>query len=195
MPPVKRQVSSYGNGRAVFLDRDGVINRSDVVNGKPYAPRELSRFRLLPGSRSAVARLRAAGFTVIVVTNQPDIGNGLVALTTVEAMNRIVLTRVGVDDVKMCPHSQRFGCECRKPGIALLLEAAREWNLDLSRSYFVGDRESDIVSGRRAGCYTVFIDRGYAETVEETPDARATTLPKSVDIILRHSRQLEGIDQ
>ncbi|MEX2615893.1 MAG: HAD family hydrolase [Alphaproteobacteria bacterium] len=195
MLPDDGRLPSSGKVRAVFLDRDGVINRSEVVDGKPYAPRELSRFRLLPGVRSAVARLKEAGFRVIVVTNQPDIGNGLVSRSTVDAMNRIVRSRVGVDDVKMCPHSQRSGCECRKPGISLLLEAAEEWGLDLSASYFVGDRESDIVSGRRAGCYTVFVDRGYLEKVDEAPDARASSLPQSVAIILRHSRQLKGCDQ
>jgi len=194
MPPVDRRLLLSGKSRAVFLDRDGVINRSDVVDGKPYAPRELARFRLLPGVRSAVARLKEAGFRTIVVTNQPDIGNGLVSLATVDAMNQIVRSRIGVDDVKMCPHSQRTGCKCRKPGIALLLEAAQEWSLDLSRSYVVGDRDSDIVSGRRAGCYTVFVDRGYLEKVDETPDAKAANLPQSVDIILRHSRQLKGFD-
>jgi D-glycero-D-manno-heptose 1,7-bisphosphate phosphatase len=195
MPPADRRILPPGKGRAVFLDRDGVINRSEVVNGKPLAPRELSRFRLLPGVRTAVARLKEAGFRTIVVTNQPDIGNGYVPLATVEAMNQIVRSRVGVDDVKMCPHSQHCGCECRNPGIALLLEAAREWGVDLSRSYFVGDRGSDIVSGRRAGCYTVFVDRGYLEKVGEAPDAKAPNLPQSVEIILHHSRQLKGFDQ
>lgn len=170
----------------MFLDRDGVINRSAVVDGKPHAPRSLANFRLLPGIRAAVARLQAAGFRVIVVTNQPDIANGKVAAAVVEAMNDRVRDRVGVDDVKMCPHSQNAGCACRKPGISLILDAAREWKLDLSRCYFVGDRGSDVVSGRRAGCYTVFVDRGYAENGNEKPDARAPNLPRSVEIILRH---------
>lgn len=194
MPPDRFELTALGKARAVFLDRDGVINRSEVVNGKPYAPRTLSAFRLLPGVRKAVARLHEAGFRVIVVTNQPDIGNGFVDRAEVDRMNDRVRRRVAVDDVKVCPHSQLDGCDCRKPSIGMVLEAARDWDLNLSSSYFVGDRESDIVSGKRAGCYSIFIDRGYAEQVKEVPDATALNLPKSVDIILGHFRNSEGLD-
>ncbi len=162
--------------RAVFLDRDGVINRSEVRNGKPYAPRELAQFRLLPGVIEAVKALKQAGLLVVVVTNQPDIGNGLVDAKVVDAMHAKLRRLLPVDDIKMCPHRQDEGCECRKPRPGMLLEAAREWNIDLESSFMVGDRGGDIVAGQAAGCYTVFINRGYSEEQRAIPNSHASSL-------------------
>lgn len=174
--------------RAVFLDRDGVVIRTDVRDGKPYAVRSLKRMRLLPGVRDAVATLRQAGFVMIIVTNQPDIGNGLVSAKTVQAMHARLHERLEIDDIKLCPHSQRDACLCRKPLPGMLLEAARDWNLDLKKSCMVGDRWGDIIAGKAAGCYTVFIERGYTETPREnrnlTPDYYATSLPAATHRIL-----------
>ena len=150
--------------RCVFLDRDGVLNRAEVRDGKPYAPRALPDFRLLPGAAEAVRRLKAAGFIVVVVTNQPDIGNGLVDEATVAAMHARLKARVPVDDVRVCPHAQNQNCACRKPAPGMLLAAARDLGLDLPGSFMVGDRLGDVAAGAAAGCRTVFIDRGYAET-------------------------------
>jgi D-glycero-D-manno-heptose 1,7-bisphosphate phosphatase len=117
--------------RAVFLDRDGVINRCEVRDGKPYAPRRLNDFRLLPGATSAVHALKQAGLIVIVVTNQPDIGNGLVEAATVEAMHEKLRRRLPVDAIMTCPHRQNAGCACRKPKPGMLIEAAKKWHIDL----------------------------------------------------------------
>ncbi len=165
--------------RAVFLDRDGVINRSEVRNGKPYAPRALAQFRLLPGVIEAVKSLKRAGLLVIVVTNQPDIGNGLVDAAVVDAMHAKLRRVLPVDDIKVCPHRQDEGCTCRKPKPGMLLEAAREWNIDLKTSFMVGDRWGDIVAGRAAGCYTVFINRGYSEQQLAVPNSHAFSLPSA----------------
>ena len=175
--------------RAVFLDRDGVISRSDVVEGKPYAPRHLADFRLLPGSRRAVERLKGAGLAVIVVTNQPDIGNGLVDPAEVAAMNARLMARVPVDEVVVCPHRQTDGCDCRKPRPGMLLEAAKRLNIDLSRSFMVGDRCGDIVAGLKAGCYTLLVKRGYAEALTEQPHGVVSSLPAAVNVILDRIRQ------
>lgn len=173
---------------AVFLDRDGVLNRALVRDGKAYAPRSMRDFRLLPGTAKAVAALRGAGFRTVVVTNQPDIGNGLVDRATVEAMNDRLRSRTGVDDIMVCPHRQDMGCACRKPAPGMLLSAARH-GIDLGRSYMVGDRWSDVAAGRAAGCFTIFIDRGYREGCPETPDAVAASLPAAVGLILSRSRR------
>jgi D-glycero-D-manno-heptose 1,7-bisphosphate phosphatase len=172
--------------RAVFLDRDGVISRSEVRRGKPYAPRRLEDFRLLPRVAQAVRSLKRAGFVVVVVTNQPDIGNGLVAPAVVEAMHAKLRSRVAVDDIRVCPHRQDEGCACRKPRPGMLLAAARDWKIDLKNSYMVGDRDGDIVAGKAVGCYTLLINRHYSEPRCASPDRMARSLPAGVRIILAH---------
>jgi D-glycero-D-manno-heptose 1,7-bisphosphate phosphatase len=170
--------------RAVFLDRDGVINRCEVRNGKPRAPRRLSDFRLLPGVVAALRALKKARFLLIVVTNQPDIGNGLVERSVVEAMHEKLRRRLPVDEIRMCPHRQDAGCACRKPKPGLLRRAAGKWSIDTRRSFLVGDRSSDIVAGQAVGCYTFFIDRGYAEPQRATPDSIVSSLPAAARLIL-----------
>jgi len=170
--------------RAVFLDRDGVISRSEVRGGKPYAPRRLDDFRLLPGVPKAVAALKRAGFLVVVVTNQPDIGNGLVQASVVEAMHARLRSRVSVDDIRVCPHRQDAGCSCRKPKPGMLRAAARRWNIDFKNSYMVGDRAGDIVAGNAAGCYTLLINRRYSEPLPSAPDRTVRSLPAAVRFIL-----------
>jgi D-glycero-D-manno-heptose 1,7-bisphosphate phosphatase len=169
---------------AVFLDRDGVLNRAEVRDGKPYAPRRPQDFRLLPGSGAAVRALREAGFLVIVVTNQPDIGNGHVSREDVEAMHAALRRRVPVDAIEMCPHAHGEGCACRKPRPGLLMAAAERLAVDLHRSFLVGDRAKDIDAGRAAGCYTVFVDRGYHEPRPSHADAVVASLPAAVRRII-----------
>jgi D-glycero-D-manno-heptose 1,7-bisphosphate phosphatase len=168
----------------VFLDRDGVINRSLVVDNKPYAPRRMNDFRLLPGASQAVWRLKEAGLSVIVVTNQPDIGNGLVDVALVEAMNERVRQAMPVDDILVCPHRQTDDCPCRKPKPGMLEEGARRHGIDLSRSFMVGDREGDVVAGQKAGCYTIFVQRIRAQRGGCSPDASAKCLPHAARMIL-----------
>jgi D-glycero-D-manno-heptose 1,7-bisphosphate phosphatase len=170
---------------AVFLDRDGVLVRSPVVDGKAYAVRRLEDFRLLPGTAAAVENLRRAGLRIVVVTNQPDIGNGLVDAETVEAMHQRLREKLRPDSIEMCPHRQDEGCLCRKPLPGMLHAAAARLHVDLAASFMVGDRWSDVVAGRKAGCYTVFIDRGYAEGLQGVPDAVVKTLPAAAEVILR----------
>ncbi len=169
---------------AVFLDRDGVINRSPVRNGKPYAPRRLEEFRLLPGVARATLRLRQAGFLIVVVTNQPDIGNGRVAAATVAAMHQKLRQRLAPDAIEMCPHAQGDGCACRKPRPGLLNRAARRFGIDFARSFLVGDRWSDVVAGQAVGCYTIFVDRGYRDGRPVSPDAVVASLPAAASLII-----------
>ena len=152
--------------------------------GKPYAPRRLRDFRLLPGVPKAVAALKRAGFLVVVVTNQPDIGHGLVQASVVEAMHARLRARVAVDDIRVCPHRQDEGCACRKPKPGMLIAAARRWNIDLRRSYMVGDRDGDVIAGNTAGCYTLLINRHYSEPRRAAPDRIVRSLPAGVRFIL-----------
>lgn len=176
MPPRSRS--------AVFLDRDGVIVRAEVRDGKSYAPRTLKEFRLLPGARHAVQALHDRGYLVIVVTNQPDIGNGLVEASVVEAMHDIIRRKLPVDAIELCPHRQTDGCQCRKPKPGMLLTAGRRFGVDFPKSYMVGDRCSDVLAGAAAGCRTIFINRGYDRCSDHKPDAEVRSLPAAVRCIL-----------
>jgi D-glycero-D-manno-heptose 1,7-bisphosphate phosphatase len=173
---------------AVFLDRDGVIVRAEVRNGKSYAPRRLEDFRLLPGAGESIRALRANGFLTIVVTNQPDIGNGLVDPTVVEEMHAIMRRKLPLDSIEICPHRQTDDCECRKPRAGLLRAAADRFSIDFSSSFMVGDRCSDMVAGRAVGCYTLFVDRGYDRCSDIRPDAVVRSLRQAVQHILKSDR-------
>jgi len=174
-------------GAAVFLDRDGVLNRSQVCNGKPYAPRYLADFEILPEVPVALSRLKEEGYLLVVVTNQPDIGNHMVDPAQVEAMHDHLRATLPIDDIRCCPHTREDGCVCRKPNPGMLLAAAAELRINLARSVMIGDRESDLAAGRAAGCRLhVFIDRGYAETsASPMADIVAIDLAEAVEELLR----------
>jgi D-glycero-D-manno-heptose 1,7-bisphosphate phosphatase len=148
--------------RAVFLDRDGVINRALVRDGKPYPPATIDEVEVLPGVAEALARLRAAGFLLLVVTNQPDVARGSQRHEVVEAINGRLLAELPLDEFFVC-YEDGPDCPRRKPNPGLLLEAAAKYDIDLGRSFMVGDRWRDVEAGRRAGCRTVFLDYGYRE--------------------------------
>ena len=170
--------------RAVFLDRDGVLNRSMVRNGRPYAPTSLEEFELLPGVIEAVRRLRTAGFLLIVVTNQPDVATGTVSAAVLDAIHEKLRAMLDLDAIKVCCHVDADGCLCRKPRPGMLLDAAREWSIDLSQSFMVGDRWRDVSAGKAARCTTIFVDYGYAERLVDAPDFVVTSLAEAVKIIL-----------
>ena len=131
--------------RAVFLDRDGTLNQASVRNGKSYPPVALDEFRLLPGVSRAAERLKAAGYLLIVVTNQPDVGAGRQQREIVEAMHVKLRSLLPIDDVLVCYHPEGEGCGCRKPAPGMILRAAATWRIDLAASYMVGDRWRDVV--------------------------------------------------
>lgn len=170
--------------RAVFLDRDGVLNRAIVRAGRPYPPATPEELEILPGVPEACAALKQHGFVLVVVTNQPDVGRGRQDRQQVETMNALVCQRVPLDDVRVCYHDEYDGCFCRKPRPGLLLEAARDLDIDLPASFMVGDRWKDIEAGRRAGCRTVLIDYGYREAAPEPSEHQAPTLQAAANWIL-----------
>lgn len=172
--------------RAVFLDRDGVINRALERERKPYPPTSIAEFEILPEVPAALAQLKAAGFLLVVATNQPDVGRGTLAREVVEQIHTHLLALLPIDRVEVCYHAGQgiSDCDCRKPKAGMLRHAAAALGIDLARSWMVGDRWRDIDCGHAAGCRTIFIDRGYAEELKQKPDFSARHLGEAATIIL-----------
>jgi len=171
--------------RAVFLDRDGVINAAIVRDGKPYTPGSVTETVLVENVETSLARLKERGFLLIVVTNQPDVRRGTMSSEKVDEIHRFLAAILPLDDFFACYHDDEDRCTCRKPQPGLLLEAARKYQIEVARSYLIGDRWRDIGAGHAAGCRTIFIDHGYNERdPEPLPDMRVYTLAEAVDRIL-----------
>jgi len=181
---VTAALSAPRGARAVFLDRDGVLIRAIRRNGRPYSAAALADAELLPLVREACASLKRAGAVLIAVTNQPELSRGTLDTDVVAAIHDWLRRQVDLDDVLTCPHDDEDACACRKPKPGMLTTAAREWQLDLRASVMVGDRWRDVEAGRRAGCKTVFVDRGYDEKRPRDPDLTVEDLPGAVPWIL-----------
>ena len=169
--------------RAVFLDRDGVINRQFERARRGFAPRTLEEFKILPGVKETITRFKAKGFLVIVVTNQPDVATGKTAREVVEAMHEKLRSELAVEDIYVCYHADADNCDCRKPESGMLRAAARDWDIELEQSFMVGDRWRDIAAGKDVGCKTVFVDYGYAEPWPKGPDAVVSSLAEAGPVI------------
>jgi D-glycero-D-manno-heptose 1,7-bisphosphate phosphatase len=182
--------------RAVFLDRDGVLNQSVVRDGRPYPPESVAEMRILPGVPESLAALREAGFLIVVATNQPDVATGKQSATVVEAMHARLRAELPLDDIKACYHVDADGCECRKPRPGMLLQAAREHDIDLSRSFMVGDRWRDVAAGQAAGCESFFIDYGYREKRPDPPYIAVKSLAEAgARILAGFLREKKGLQR
>ena len=165
--------------RAIFLDRDGVINRAYLRSNRPHPPGDLSELEILPGVPKALQELREKGFRLIVITNQPDVARGTQKREVVEAIHFTLLEELPLDEIRVCYHDDADGCLCRKPSAGLLIEAASKYSLDLTQCVMVGDRWKDMEAGERAGCKTVFIDYNYDEKQPEKFDSRVSSLAEA----------------
>ena len=170
--------------RAVFLDRDGVINRSLERDGRPYAPTSLADFEILPGVAESLLELRRCGYLNIVVTNQPDIKTGKQSPEVLQVMHERLLGGLALDAIQVCPHTDEDACPCRKPQPGMLFDAEQNFKIDLKASWMVGDRWRDIAAGQAAGCRCCFVDHGYTERQPEPPFHRVTSLPEAVALIV-----------
>lgn len=174
---------------AVFLDRDGTLNRQVIRDGRPYPPQTLDEFELFPGVPEACAQLAAAGYVLVVATNQPDVGRGTQSQAVIDTMHAKLRRLVpAISHIEACyapgldksaPPDRR-----RKPEPGMLLDAALLLGLDLGRAWMVGDRWRDIDCGKRAGVRTVFIDFGYAEELRAAPDFTVGSFVEAARIIL-----------
>jgi D-glycero-D-manno-heptose 1,7-bisphosphate phosphatase len=185
---LQRVLDKVAVRRAVFLDRDGVINRSLLRGGRPYAPTSLADFEILPGVAESLLELRQQGFLNIVVTNQPDIKTGAQSLEVLQEMNRRLFDILAIDAIQMCVHTDEDDCACRKPRPGMLQDAARTFKIDLEASWMIGDRWRDIAAGQAAGCHCLFIDYGYAERQPEPPFRSVESLLAAVSLIVEQSK-------
>jgi D-glycero-D-manno-heptose 1,7-bisphosphate phosphatase len=171
--------------RAVFLDRDGVINRPVVRDGKPYPPPCLQDFSLYPETGEACWVLKEAGYLLVVVTNQPDVGRGTQKQAIVEEMHAAMKKALPIDRVEVCYDSGSEASEFYKPAPGMLFRAAQELGIQVTSSYLVGDRWRDIDCGVAAGCRTIFVDRGYREALRCRPDHTVSNLLEAAKIIVQ----------
>jgi transaldolase len=173
---------------AVFLDRDGVLNRALVRDGRPHPPQTVAELELEPDALEALELLKQAGFVLLVASNQPDVARGTVRREVVDAIDAKLAEQLPIDDFLICFHDDGDGCDCRKPGAGLLFRGADRYGLDLKASFVIGDRWRDIAAGRAGGAATVFVDRGYDEPNPDPPaDATVGSTLQAARWIVAHS--------
>ena len=172
---------------AVFLDRDGVLNKAFFRDGTPLPPKDLSNVEVLPGVKEAVQLLIKYNFEIVVVTNQPDVARGITSQDSVEAINAYLGKELGIQHFFICIHEDSDGCDCRKPKPGLILNAAKVLDIDLTKSSMVGDRWRDMSAGQAAGCNCFFIDYGYEEKSPVLPFTKVSSLMEATLLILENS--------
>jgi D-glycero-D-manno-heptose 1,7-bisphosphate phosphatase len=171
---------------AVFLDRDGVLAEAIVrADGIAYAPTHVEDFVLVAEAPAQVQRLRDAGFLCLVFTNQPEIASGDLLPADLDEMHRQMRAAIPVHDVFFCPHARNDGCRCYKPKTGMIEDAVAKWDVDLRRSYVIGDRWRDIGAGKAVGCYSILLARSYSAC--DYADIDAQTLTEAVDTVLQHA--------
>lgn len=167
--------------RAVFLDRDGVINKVICRDGRPASPRSLEEFILNDGVRQTARKLKDYGFRIIVVSNQPDLARGEITQGVLDLMTQRMRWEIPIDDVYICPHDDAHQCSCRKPKPGMLIDAASRWEIDLSSSFMIGDTWKDMEAGKAAGCKTILLDAPYNKDTQS--DFRVESLSEATDLI------------
>jgi len=175
--------------RAVFLDRDGVLTKTILINGKSFAPRTLKKFKLFSGSSRLIKNLKSAGFKVFVVTNQPDVGKKLMSKFILKKMHAELKRKIKIDAIYSCTHTREQNCSCRKPKPGMILSLAKKYKIDLTKSFMVGDRASDIEAGNKANCRTIFINRKYKEKKPISQEATFLNLNGAVGYILKQKEE------
>ena len=173
--------------KAVFLDRDGVINKSIVRLGKPYAPLLLREFKILSGVKKTLEILKKKNFLLIVVTNQPDFKTRKLKLTELNKMNKILINKLKIDQIYVCKHDDFDLCKCRKPKNKFLEDAIKKYKINRKLSFLVGDREKDILAGLKSKLKTIYIDKNYNEPKPKKFDFKCKNLNESLEYINQFS--------
>lgn len=171
---------------AIFFDRDGILNRAIVKDGRPYPPARLEDMKIFPETAAVLPCLANAGYLLIGITNQPDVARRTQTREIVKSLNAFIQSELPVREIFVCYHDDADRCDCRKPKPGLILRAAEKYDIDLSKSWMVGDRWKDIAAGQAVRLKTVFVDYHYAETYKGLPaDFTVEDTSFLADIILR----------
>jgi D-glycero-D-manno-heptose 1,7-bisphosphate phosphatase len=182
--------------RAVFLDRDGVINKPVIHEGRPHPPSDPKDFELFEDVLTGCAQLEEAGYLLVVVTNQPDVARGTQTRAAVDRMHQKMQEALPqIARVEVCWHAGHGSdsCDCRKPRPGMVLRAAKALEIDLAQSFMIGDRWRDVDCGHAAGCRTIFVDWNYAEALKQPPDWTVQSFGQAVEVILGTARRPGGL--
>jgi D-glycero-D-manno-heptose 1,7-bisphosphate phosphatase len=173
--------------RAVFIDRDGVINKAIIKDGQAYSPRHFGEFEFMQSVADQIRKIKEAGYYVIVVTNQPDISRGNMDISELNKMTEAIKASLPVDEIFICPHDDSDNCLCRKPKPGMLLDAAKRYEIDLNKSFFIGDGWKDMGAAKNAGCMGILIGTFYNKDVDCF--RRVKDMNGAIDIILNEREE------
>jgi len=179
-----KNISQAKINKAIFLDRDGVINLPIILDKAPYPPQDIYQLIIIPHIANTLLTLTKLGYLNIIVTNQPDVARGIQTKAKVERINNFLLGALSIDDIFVCYHDNKDNCSCRKPKAGMLLKAAKKYNIDFSKSWMIGDRTTDIEAGKKVGCKTIFIDYNYKETKSIKSDYIIKNVNNITNIVL-----------
>ena len=174
--------------RAIFLDRDGVLNKTVIKEKKITSPLNLDELKIVPEAKETLETFKKYGYLLIMVTNQPDIAKNKNTKKNVEEINNFLKNLLNIDDIFVCYHDDKDFCNCRKPKSGMLIEASKKHNIDLSKSFIIGDRWKDVEAGKNVGCKTIFIDFKYKEKLKSMPNYTITNIADAKNIIKEISK-------
>jgi D-glycero-D-manno-heptose 1,7-bisphosphate phosphatase len=169
--------------KAIFFDRDGVLIEAPTRNGKPKSIENISDIKFI-ADVELILKLKQLGYYLIVVTNQPDISRKLISHTFVESVNSQIKKKYSLNRFYVCPHSDSDDCLCRKPKNGLILEAKKDYNLDLNKCFMIGDRWKDIIAAEISGCKSIFIDYNYNEKKPSNAGSTVKSIKSALKMIL-----------
>ena len=169
--------------KAIFLDRDGIINKPIVRDNKPYPPQSLKELEFVEGIEDFLAKMKVFGYYLFIVTNQPDVARGTQKKEVIEEIHKYILDNLDIDKIYVCYHDNQDKCNCRKPKNGMILQAQKEFDLDLSQCWMIGDRSSDITCGEISGCRTIFYQYNYEESSFSIPDYIIENISQAKEII------------
>jgi|MDTB01.3.fsa_nt_gb D-glycero-D-manno-heptose 1,7-bisphosphate phosphatase len=173
--------------KCVFLDRDGIINESIIINNKPVAPNNLSELRIIKGIKEQLIKLKEFKYYLIVITNQPDVARNLTSMSSVKEINNSILNQLPIDDIYVCFHDDSDNCDCRKPKPGNIIKASDDYSIDLSASYMIGDRWKDVEAGINAGTRTIFVDYNYDELKPKNCTYYTKSPVEALEIVLKET--------
>lgn len=172
--------------KAFFFDRDGIVNCSLTIKNKPVPPRCLNELVINDDFIKIYNYLKKQNYYIFVITNQPDVSRGKMSINEAEKINKIITSLFDFDYYYCCYHDNKDNCDFRKPNIGAFKDAIKKFNIDIKSSYMIGDRDTDIVAGNRAGCKTIFIDYEYDETLHQKADYTYKSLINLFNNIDKH---------